>query len=319
MKKLILIFSVVIFFTLSLNGQEAAADNANGKEKIVASTKIHNDDKNVYVSPDTKFTLEVAEDGVGAKAIYYSVDGADIKSAKEYKVPISVKGEGKHHIYYWVLDNLGVTSKVLVYEFFLDSTGPEAKIKSSKNKSKRLQGLLYVANSEEFVIQATDNLSGVKSIEYSLDDGEFKEYSAPIVADFDYGKHKLSYRAIDNVGNISEVKELSIFVDNKAPIVDIKVKPEVFVKDDKKYVSDRALFSVEAEDHDIGVNNILFSVDSEELAPYAIPFNLVKYEAGPHTITAKVIDFAGNETTETLEVILDKSANDATITPVLFQ
>jgi len=317
MKRLIAIFSVAVFLTLSLSGQDKATDKTKEEKKVVASTNVYNDGKFDYVSFDTKFTLEVSEDGVGVKTIYYSVDGNS--NAKEYKEPISVKGEGKHQIFYWVLNNLGETSKILVYEFFIDSTAPKAKIKASKNESKLLDGLLYVATSEEFVIQAIDNLSGLKSIEYSLDDGEFKEYSAPIVADFSYGKHKLSYRASDNVGNISELKELSIFVDNKAPMVDIKIKPEAFVKDDKKYVNEKTLFSVKADDYDIGVETISYSINDETPVTYVMPFNLAKYDEGEYTITVKAIDFAGNEITETLQVILDKSISNVTITPVLLQ
>ncbi len=326
MKKLITIFLVATLFTFSLSAQDATADTKQdattdkSNEAVTTTIEVYNDGQMDYVSAATKFILDATGDEIGVKAIYYSIDGTINSPVREYKNPISVRGEGVHSIYYWVLDNLDVSSNILEYKFVVDATAPEVQVKDSGKNAKTINGVMHVSAAEEFTIEATDNLSGVKTIEYSIDGEEFKAYSAAIKADFAYGLHKLSYKATDNVGNVSAVKELSFFVDNRGPIVDIKVNPELFVKDEKKYVGARAQFSLNATDYDSGVASLLYAVDGEEMKPYVVSFDLAKHDAGTHKITVKATDFNGNETTETLEVILvDKSNTATTISPVLLQ
>src|SRR5699024_11390908 len=57
--------------------------------------------------------------------------------------------------------------------------------------------------SAEVVISATDDDSGVESVEYRLDGGEFGAYESPVSVS-DVGDHVVDFRATDVAGNTGE-------------------------------------------------------------------------------------------------------------------
>lgn len=52
-------------------------------------------------------------------------------------------------------------------------------------------------------ITASDPVSGIKSIEYKLNDGEWTEYTEPLEIT-EVAEHTLGYRATDNADNVAE-------------------------------------------------------------------------------------------------------------------
>ncbi len=57
-------------------------------------------------------------------------------------------------------------------------------------------------DSATLTIDALDVDSGVASVEYKLDDGEWTAYTDPVTVDT-AGAHTVAYRATDNAGNVS--------------------------------------------------------------------------------------------------------------------
>src|SRR5699024_6626835 len=57
--------------------------------------------------------------------------------------------------------------------------------------------------SAEVVISATDDDSGVESVEYRLDGGEFGPYESPVSVS-EVGDHVVDFRATDAAGNTAE-------------------------------------------------------------------------------------------------------------------
>jgi len=60
----------------------------------------------------------------------------------------------------------------------------------------------------QVTLEATDEGSGVDSVEYSLDGGEWTTYEDPVTVE-DEGAHTLEYRATDVAGNVSEPGSVS--------------------------------------------------------------------------------------------------------------
>jgi hypothetical protein len=68
-----------------------------------------------------------------------------------------------------------------------------------------------VVTGNTVTITATDTQSGVKSIEYVLDEGAWTTYSAPVVVGAP-GAHTVRYRATDNALNVSAEQTVSFTV-----------------------------------------------------------------------------------------------------------
>jgi len=281
------------------------------EEKEVKAVEgiVYNDGNMDYASGDVKFVIDAKDEGSGVKTIYVLVDDSDFGV---YENPLSFLEEGKHLIGYKVEDNVGNMSRVKFYEFILDKTAPEAILISDK-KPVKIGDVLYVGSNYNFGIFANDNLSGVKSIEYKIDDGESKVYEGVFAPVQQNGLHKVEYFATDNVGNVSMAKTYIYYLDINAPTIEFVVNPEPFEKDGVKYISDKTPIVIKAKDAETGISRIVYKIDDGEEKDYQYPIKLAN---GTHTIKAKAFDLLGNVSEEiSLELTVDSVIPEAELVP----
>ncbi|AXK31404.1 DUF1080 domain-containing protein [Streptomyces armeniacus] len=161
-------------------------------------------------------------------------------------------------------------------------------------------------------LAATDDSSGVASIEYALDGGEFAAYTAPVVVDA-LGEHTVKYRATDNAGNVS-AEESAAFTVVEPP--DDAVPPEVTAKVDGEQTPDgeyitMATVTLDATDDSSGVASVEYAVNGGEFTPYTEPFMV--HAVGEHTVSYRATDNAGNSSetgTVTFTVVEDGGEPD---------
>ncbi len=308
MKKKNILIGVISLFVMPLfllaQNTPQPQDQANANN----SGKVYNDGTIDYASSTVSFTI-AGEDTLSAvKSIMYKIDNGEYA---EYKSPITIKDEGEHIIYYYSIDNVGNKSPESSYKVYIDNTAPDVMLVPSVKLFKNGDNN-YAPLSCEYTLLASDNGAGVSKIEYAIDNGQYQEYNAPIK--LTEGSHTIKYRAIDNVGNVSKEKTLSVIVDNKAP--DIKIIPsgKFFEKDGKNYAPQNFQYQIEATDTDSDVAKVLISIDNGNYVVYEGPITFNK--EGEHTIKAKAIDNVGNTSNEVdLTFILDKTPPKVELNP----
>ncbi|WP_369373790.1 plastocyanin/azurin family copper-binding protein [Promicromonospora sp. Populi] len=147
-------------------------------------------------------------------------------------------------------------------------------------------------------LAAEDDISGVASIEYSVDGGAYVPYSEPVVFD-EPGMYMLEHRATDNAGNVSEPGMVHLVVvpsdgeDTTAPVVSTEVTGDLNA--DGAYLGS-ATVNLTATDAGSGVASVEYALDGAEYAPYTDP--VVVDTLGEHTVTYRATDVAGNTSTE---------------------
>ncbi len=288
--------------------EESTSKPVVTEEKPVQATGsvVYNDGKVDYVGANAKFVITAEDKGSGVKAIYIMVDNS---LAGKYADPISFTSEGKHTIGYRVEDNVGNLSAFKMYEVVVDLSAPEVKIASDK-KVVALGDALYVGRGASFTLVANDKYSGVKMAEYAVGEGAFAVYNGAFTLPDQNGFQTIRYRATDNVGNTSETKTYTVYVDLNAPKVSLSVDPAAFEKDGVKYVPAGARVSLEASDAETAVAEVWYSIDGGDYLPYNFPIVL---SAGTHTVKAKAVDLVGNVSEEvslTLVVDADEPTGD---------
>jgi plastocyanin len=143
-------------------------------------------------------------------------------------------------------------------------------------------------------LSAEDDSSGVESIEYSLDGGEYAPYTEPVVLDTP-GTYTLEHRATDVAGNTSAPETVQVVVvaadgqDTTAPTVTPEVTGEL--DDDGAYVGS-ATVNLTAVDAGTGVASVEYDLDGAGYAAYTDP--VVVDTPGEHTVTYRATDNAGN-------------------------
>ena len=265
---------------------------------------IYTQGLNTYVNPRVKFRL-FTTDNIFADKIEYKIDAGEVKVFAE---PFSVEQEGKHVIAYNGVDKIGNREDAKSYRIIVDATAPTIIITS--NKPLMQQGdKLYVSKDFAFKVDTRDDISGVKSVEYSINGTDFMAYREPFGIPTD-GAVNLKVRAIDNVlntqetyvlklvdqsGNPVELKQSAVAMqtDNVAPKVEIKCDKTFLDKNGVKVVSNDAKYSIVATDEASGVGMVYMRVDGRgEFMPYTS--ELLFNTNGEHSLEAKSVDKAGN-------------------------
>ncbi|WP_424359075.1 OmpL47-type beta-barrel domain-containing protein [Methanocella sp. MCL-LM] len=153
-------------------------------------------------------------------------------------------------------------------------------------------------------LEATDGGSGVKELNYIMDDGPVHRIegagTAFVVAN---GVHKLEYWSIDKVGNEGKHNSIVIQVDSVPPVTNAKLTGTG--GDNGWYRSDVTV-NLTAEDASTGVHRTQHSYDGSEWLDRAL-FTVSK--EGENPVYFRSIDYAGNvESQRMLSIKIDKTA-----------
>ena len=237
--------------------------------------------------------VSATDQGSGVDRIEYALgDGA----FQPYTAPVMVHEVGTHTIRYRATDKAGNTSPVKSAEFRVvapptDDTTPPAT--SATVTGKQGPGGDYY-DTATVTITASDTGSGVNTIEYALDEGDFTKYTAPVTVNT-HGPHTLRYRATDRAGNTSEAKSVTFSV--VAPPSTDTTPPETAAKAEGTKNSDgnylgSAKVTLTATDAESGVAKTEYSLDGGPYLAYTTP--VVVDRVGRHTLAHRATDKAGN-------------------------
>ncbi|MBK1786272.1 ThuA domain-containing protein [Prauserella cavernicola] len=153
-------------------------------------------------------------------------------------------------------------------------------------------------------LSATDEGSGVERIEWSLDGGEWTEYSEPVVITGD-GEHTLLYRAVDAAGNVESDKAATVSIDATKPTVIV-----AGVADGRVYgdASDLVV-SWLAGDETSGLASQTATLNDEPIASgTTVPLH--ELPLGLHSLTVSATDVAGNTAEQSVTFASTTSLRD---------
>jgi plastocyanin len=261
--------------------------------EVSAAIEGEQDENGDYVGSATVSLSATDEGGSGVDTIEYQLDDT---GWQEYSEPVQVTEVGDHMVQYRATDGAGNTSDVgseafaVVEDDGQDTTPPEVEVMlhGETNADGAYLG------SAEVMLQATDDESGVDSIEYRLDDGGWQAYAEPFTVD-EIGDHVVDARATDAAGNVSDVVEKPFTVvqapgdDTTPPEVSATVLGEQDA--DWNYIGSAAV-EISASDDGSGVETVEYRLDGGEWQAYEEPVTVDT--AGDHTADYRATDAAGN-------------------------
>jgi len=135
--------------------------------------------------------------GAGTAYREYNLDGA---GWVEYTAPVVVTADGEHELQYRASTSAGGSVPAQSVSFKIDATAPVVTASVVADETDpTLRSLAF---------EATDATSGVASIEYRVDEGEWTAFAGP--APVDTGAHVVQYRVTDKAGNTSEVASIDV-------------------------------------------------------------------------------------------------------------
>ena len=257
-------------------------------------------DKNIFVSGRSKINLNATDNKVDVKAVYYD---SNKQSAQVYTEPFSlVQSKINHMISYWSEDVLDNKEKVRTKNITLDIEQPTVG-NDYEGEYFQARGIDYINASTVVVFKASDKLSGVQSVNFSIDDGAERDGQNGFQLT-NHGAYSLSYYAIDNVNNLSETKYADIFVDTEAPNVSHEFGVKNLdgetekISDENGTFPEKVYLFLYGSDEDSGVKIINYSINNGPEKSYSNPIDFDK--EGDYSVSVTAVDNVGNTFDETI-------------------
>ncbi|PCI25184.1 MAG: hypothetical protein COB67_10980 [SAR324 cluster bacterium] len=247
--------------------------------------------KTTYVSGRTKVELSATDNKAGVRRIRYFLKS---KRGDIYSEPFGLpQKNGPVNFSYQASDKVININKLKKQRVTVDISQPTMKINfvgehyfSRKNH--------YIRKSTKISYSTADNLSGVKSFEYTLDDDALMA-STSVFSIAVEGQHSIITKTMDNVNNERNNRFL-LFVDEKAPELfprfgviptepgDAQGNNGIYPKKTRLYFS--------ATDGQSGIKSIQYKINNGKLRDYKAALTFPK--VGNYTIEVVGIDNVGN-------------------------
>lgn len=271
---------------------------------LAVTAKAYSDGKTIFVNSKVLFKL-TATDDLAIDKIEYKVDDA---APVTYQNPFALDKEGYHTIKYAGTDKAGNREAEKTYYVAVDNTAPAVVVTTSA-PVKKIGDKVYYQKNVLFSINASDSLSGVNKVEYSIDGTTYQEYAAPFaipakgdinlkikaIDNVNNTTEQFAFRVVDDAGNEVEMKDalVKLVTDETAPVVEIKPDKEIKKIDNQNVAPTDVKYTITAKDEESGVAVIFYRIDGKgEFVPYK---NEVQFQNnGKHQIDAKAVDKAGN-------------------------
>lgn len=231
------------------------------------------------LGPGATLNVSAADDVSGLSTLEVR---QDLGPWTPYSDPLAAGGGGVHILDYRATDRVG-NQATGGFPYTVDEVPPEVTVQTlGPAFGTVLSPTSYLA------VLATDNDSGVASLDIRIDGGNWFAYVAPLPAGVE-ASHLVEYRATDRVGNV-ESGSHAYRVDMTGPsVVFIIIGPNVTAP--TPFVAPTTFFYLTAVDP-TGVPSVMYRVDGGSWIAYDAPFQLVA--EGPHLIEYQATDPLGN-------------------------
>jgi outer membrane protein assembly factor BamB len=151
-------------------------------------------------------------------------------------------------------------------------------------------------------LTASDAMSGIANIFYSVDGGAQQTYAGPFTISTD-GSHTVNYWSMDVAGNTEAQQSTVVKIDMSAPSTAASINGAF----SNGWYQNPAQVFLTASDSSSGVASSYYTVDGGAVQTYAAPFSVSG--GGSHTVNYWSVDAVGNvETQKSLTVNIDTSA-----------
>ncbi|MBU2668223.1 copper-binding protein [Actinoplanes bogorensis] len=247
-----------------------------------------------YVGTATVTVTASDTGGSGLDKVEYALDAGSFQA---YTAPVAVSTAGAHTVKYRATDKAGNASTEGSLAFTVVEPAPEEDTTPptvNHAVAGEQDGDGNYVGTATVTLTATDDDSGVDTVQYSLDGAAFTAYTAPVAVST-AGAHMFHYKATDKAGNTSAEKMAAFTVvapqepDTTPPTVTLGVEGEQ--NEDDAYVG-RATVEVTAADTESEIAKIEYALDSGAWTAYTQP--VVITGVGAHTVKARATDTAGN-------------------------
>jgi len=269
--------------------------------------------KDEIIAKNSTISLTSSDNFSGVERIMYRFDN---ETEKIYKpgtlIPFAHLSDGVHTLYYYAEDRVKNRETEKKVSFFYDKSPPITSADVLGDKFI-VNDKVYFSGRTKLKLTSVDNKSGVKEIQYSINNGPFVVYEDPFYLPNVAGRHTVRYFSVDEMGNSSSgdytYNSGIIYVDLTGPVLSHQLAGPNFKKGDVQFISPESTIILKAIDNESGLQYISYCIDDQTIETrYEAPFSIK--ESGTFTIRYFGYDNVNNRNVNEFEVIVDGDGPD---------
>ena len=251
-----------------------------------------------FACPAVTVTLSASDNLSGVASTSYRVDGGPWQ---EYSGPFTIIGDGRHAVDFYSVDQVGNVETTREVSPSIDTVPPLSRAVLTGSAADS-----YWFRSEVTVsFDATDATSGVASIAYRMDSGDWQVYASAFTVG--EGAHVLEWYGTDVAGNSEANHDLAFGVDWTAPWAGATLSGP---RGDNGWYIGPVVVSIDAKDAASSVS-VSYRIDGADWIPYTGSF--VVSVDGVHTVEYRAVDGAGNFNTGSATFSIDATPPTAAV------
>lgn len=266
------------------------------RDQTAPSTTASYDDQDGQAQGPVEVALVASDAGSGVGSIVYAVDGG---APVTYTGPFQVFGPSATITFHAVdvAGNVETERTEVVHMTIPDVTAPVVTGSTTPAAPTGAHG--WFTGAVSFAVSATDDRSGVASLEVRVGDGAWTAYDGPLAAP--QGVTTYSFRATDGAGNASSVQTLTVRRDTVAPV------SQASYDDGDGTGPGPVAVTFTGTDATSGLDTVSYRVDAGAWHVADGPVQVTG--TGSHTVDWYATDLAGNqEATRSLTVVIGRDA-----------
>jgi hypothetical protein len=221
------------------------------------------------VAPPTRVALAATDNLSGVAQIQYQIDyGKLLKYGEPFA--IGAIGDGPHRLRYFAVDAVGNREEEHIWPFILESKVSAASFEV-KGKSVERGDTVFLARGSLILLKAAEG----ETVVYSLDSAAPRPYTAPIPAP-ESGSHRLSFHAVDELGNAGASRTVNLAADRSAPNSYLHFEGPQLMRESSILISGATRIVLQANAGAVGGATLEYSLGGGRWQTYTAPFN-IKY------------------------------------------
>jgi len=233
----------------------------------------------------------------------YRMSETRTENMQKYSNPMKWDGHGIHYIRH--LDYMHhIQEEEVAFAVHVDGIAPKTNVELQSQKAFTKNNKDYYGQGLMIEASATDEMSGVAQIYYSINGSPYTEYTELLRFE-EAGDYDVYFYAVDKTGNVEQPQSYSFAVDYTAPQTSIIVNGTDRLED---ILSGRVSLLLETKDSHAGVKNVKYKFNDGEEKRYTSPITLRWLEEGSYIMKYFAEDNLMNiENENTYEFFLDKT------------
>ena len=279
MNNKIFLASLIISFTVTIGFSQEVQQNSK--------TYFVNDKGEIYFNKDIPVYLWFST-SPDASAKNYRLTS---ETHKAYSNPMYLDTDGFNSLR--IISALDQNKKPfpnVKFPIFADGSTPNTTVNFSGANTYVKNGKNFYGKGLEVTLKANDDYSGLKTIYYAINGGNYTAYQGPFEIDQELEDSKLTYYAVDNVGNEEKPVEKLFGIDLTPPTISKQIEG----KSVKNVLSKNAVIVLNSKDNMTGVYKIYYIVNNQEPKEYTKPIPALNFLGGTQNLRYYSVDNVKN-------------------------